>query len=356
MALFHVYVEGPTDPSPEASEQLAGVMAERYGLPIADVRARLAKGRFRVKANVDRETADVYIHDLGAVGARVVVEEAGSKPSNSMPPVNKPARAATPPAGTRTTPPPMMASGLSAAFASNASQDLGALGGDSGSFSLGSVGGVDDHPEPAPAPAPAFSPPQEMELPKPSAASRVSRTAMDAFAPPDAEDDDQRVELAADEIERQQRKRVSTPPASVPVVAPPTPQLQRKVSSTSMPPLNQPVTALPSRGRLGPLSDPNIRFAAGIVVAILLAFIPAHLIASSRERDAFQKIDGKYLTDTANASTPDQWASYDAPAMADKKDAQKSIATTSFAIWMLLAAGLGYVWFKRVPWDKLDAA
>jgi hypothetical protein len=57
--MFHVYVEGAVDPSPDALKKLAEIMASRYGLPIADVTARLAKGRFRVKANVDRATADV---------------------------------------------------------------------------------------------------------------------------------------------------------------------------------------------------------------------------------------------------------------------------------------------------------
>ena len=48
--MFHVYVAGAVDPSPDAQKKLAEIMASRYGLPIADVTARLAKGRFRVKA------------------------------------------------------------------------------------------------------------------------------------------------------------------------------------------------------------------------------------------------------------------------------------------------------------------
>ena len=75
MALFDVYVEGATDPSPQALQRLAEVMAQRYGLPAGDLANRLAKGRFRVKANVDEATAQTYVSDLEAVGARVALVE-----------------------------------------------------------------------------------------------------------------------------------------------------------------------------------------------------------------------------------------------------------------------------------------
>ena len=355
MALFHVYVEGPTDPSPDAHKRLAEIMASRYGLPLADVQTRLAKGRFRVKANVDRATADVYLRDLGAVGAKVVIEAAGPRTSPSLPITNTPARPATN---------PPFASGLAAAFETKGAQDLGVLGGDSGSFALSSVDGHDndvtdrvDSPLPASfAPPPVAAAAAAAPKPRQSAPKLAAAPPTDMFAPPDAEDENQKVELHADEIAHQARKRASTPPASVPIVGqgvaplPGSPVLKRKLSSTQTPP----VTALAPRGRLGVLSEPRNRFAAGVIVAILLGFVPTHLIATFREHDAYQKIDSKYLTDAASAPDPATWNALDEPALRDKKSAQRDIALTSLILWALFTAGIGYVWFKRVPWTKLD--
>jgi len=345
MALFHVYVEGPTDPSPDAHKRLAEIMASRYGLPLADVQTRLAKGRFRVKANVDRATADVYLRDLGAVGAKVVIEAAGPRTSPSLPIPNAPARPITN---------PPFASGLAAAFETKGAQDLGVLGGDSGSFALSSVDGNDnDSSDRVDSSLPAsFAPPPVAAAaapkPRPSAPKLAPAQQSDMFAPPDAEDENQKVELHADEIAHQARKRASTPPASVPIVAPlpGSPVLKRKLSSTQTPP----ITALAPRGRLGVLSEPRNRFAAGVIVAILLGFVPTHLIATFREHDAYQKIDSKYLTDAASAPDPASWNALDEPALRDKKSAQRDIALTSLILWALFAGGIGYVWFKRVPW------
>ncbi len=412
--MFHVYVEGAVDPSPDALKKLAEIMASRYGLPIADVTARLAKGRFRVKANVDRATADVYVRDLGAVGAKVVIDAASkpsspsipapsrtSTPASALPPrtsspsipaattalpprtsspsipaptaalpprtsspsIPNPARTATPASGLRVATPAAgnkaVTSGLAAAFggeATSGSQDLGVLGGDSGAFALSSVDGGGVEPE-LPEPS-AFTPPPKSVAARAAKANHGMGT--DVFAPPDAEEQEQKVDLASDEIEHRSRKveeaaarrRASTPPATAPGVA--TPVLQRKVS-TSIPPQNAPVTALPPRGRLGPLSVPRNRFAAGVVVAIVLGFLPMHVIASYREHDALQKIDSKFLADASAAADPASWAALDEPALKDKKSAQHGVMLTSLLLWALFAGGVGYIWFKRVPWDKLDA-
>jgi len=63
-AMFHVFVEGAADASPEGLTRLANAMASKYGLPAAELRARLQAGRFRVKGNVDRQTAVSYMRDL----------------------------------------------------------------------------------------------------------------------------------------------------------------------------------------------------------------------------------------------------------------------------------------------------
>src|ERR1041385_1971052 len=112
MAAFHVFVEGATDGSPAGVERLAQAIGAHYGLPPADLLARLKKARFRVKGNADRETADLYVRDLERLGARVSVEEANAENSQRTTPLPFPAvRPATPPAGTPTarasTPPPL---------------------------------------------------------------------------------------------------------------------------------------------------------------------------------------------------------------------------------------------------------
>src|SRR5215470_8550654 len=62
--VFDVFVEGPVDPSPGAVRKLAETIAGKYGLSAEDFATRLARGRVRVKAKVDRHTADAYVKSL----------------------------------------------------------------------------------------------------------------------------------------------------------------------------------------------------------------------------------------------------------------------------------------------------
>src|SRR3569623_2060202 len=95
--MFHVFVEGAADASPEGVMRLANAMASKYGLPAADLRARLQAGRFRVKGNVDRATAVSYMRDLEILGARCSIEEANAANSLATPPAGVPvARPSTP--------------------------------------------------------------------------------------------------------------------------------------------------------------------------------------------------------------------------------------------------------------------
>ena len=51
-------VEGPVKPGPDSVEKLAEIMSKRYGLAVGELIARLNKGRFRVKGNLDQATAE----------------------------------------------------------------------------------------------------------------------------------------------------------------------------------------------------------------------------------------------------------------------------------------------------------
>ena len=119
MAAFHVFVEGPTDRSPTGVSRLAEAIGNHYGIPSADLHARLLKGRVRVKANADRETADLYVRDLERLGAICTLEEANAENSQRTTPLPFPAqRPATPPVGLPTARPASMStppSGLAAA-------------------------------------------------------------------------------------------------------------------------------------------------------------------------------------------------------------------------------------------------
>jgi hypothetical protein len=379
--VFDVYVVGSTEPGSEGLDKLAEAMCSRYGLPLEDLRGRLGRGRFRVKANVDRATGDAYVKDLAAIGGRCILEPAASAPGQSIPP---PINVPTARAGSTSTPPAgVYQSGLSAAFSAPdlPTADLGALSSGSG-FALSSLDGHDaatahsssfgPPPEAAPAPPPVAAKPAA----KPSAPAKAPRprdvpVELDPFRPPDAGEEEQRVEIAADEIEHRARKRVSTPPATealvppiatppggVPV-APSTPAMRR--SSASISPVRQtpqPIAIVRPPGRLGPLGDERVRFVLGVVIAILLGFVPAHAIASIRERAAYHEVDALVTQKQIDATAQEDYDALDAfraRQLQDKRAAHTNIALVALAIWAAAGGAIAFGWFKYIPWDRLDS-
>ncbi len=430
MALFDVYVEGATDPSPQALQRLAEVMAQRYGLPAAELASRMAKGRFRVKANVDEYTAQTYVNDLEAVGARVALVEARGastlppprpapttkppphpalvpprernesrapyslkresasslpqrSPGSSLPPANEPRPqpgAALPPAtaprpqpgsslppapGNPATPaalPPRSgaslppanqpyASGLAAAFHEDTPvPELSAFDKD---MSVGALDGGDAmQVETSPVLPASIGPATKPAVPQ----AKPSNDPVDLFAPPEAQRDDFKVELAADEIAHRERKR--TPPPGVPVaVAQPASSPLLRPKHPSLSPERSAGVRLPSTGDD---EAPRWRFAAGVLASVVLGFIPASCVQSCREDSAFAKIDEHVATVQHQAATsaaaPIPFAQLDAfreEQLAKKKSERRNIAMVSMLIWALGGAGIGYVWFRRVPWDKI---
>lgn len=402
--MFHVFVEGAADESPDGIARLAEAIANHYGLPADQLKQRLDAGRFRVKGNVDRATADTYVRDLERLGARCTIEDAEGSTSRATPLPFPAVRPATPPAGLpvarpsqppsalaeqppsrpsappsalanqppsrpsappsalanmprAATPPPVAgayASGLSAAFGGEtAHAELGALGNADATFSLSSVDGEtsDDTAMPAgiaaeieKSPEPMFAPPAAQAAPTDAAKkARPKDVPVDMFAPPDAEDDAALVEIADDDKEFA-RKRVSTPPMQVPAVRASSPVIVGA----------PPVTAVKSR--LGPLADERTRMIAGALLAVLLGFLPAHFYARSREKATYAEIDQKLQSDQIAADTPDAWSALDktrANALARKEDERRNIAIIALAIWALVGGGIAYGWFRRVPWDDL---
>ncbi len=423
MGLFHVYVEAP-DRAPDTIKRLAETIGKKYGVPVADLEKRLTAGRFRVKANIDRETAEVYAKALGDHGAVVKIEDAVATPPAGTPVVIAPAQegsgavgrtpaqlirtgTTTPPAlstpnlptrpnssslpprtsgaslpptstarsGTSSLPPPnaprpaasslpppnqartgpVVASGLAAAYTESSATDLGALGSDS--LSLSSLDGKDTVGDDAFAPPVDLSPTVDRPGAKPAAAKAKAKPKdepVDLFAPPDAAEDAAfKVELAADEVEHRARK-MSTPPAGVPVPVAQTPSTATpqlgQVRKRATPAAGAPITVAPDAQE-----TPRWRFAAGVVLSIILGFIPAHLIASARERSAFAKIDQEVTEQQNAADSPDLYDALDgfrAAKQTQKQGEKKSIAMLSMLIWGIAGTGLAYVWFRRVPWEK----
>jgi hypothetical protein len=338
MAAYHVFIEGAVDGSASGIEQLAAAIAARYGLPVAEVKKRLASGRFRVKGNCDRPTADTYVRDLTELGARCSIDEATPQ-NRANTPLPFPAQPSSPrPSGP-------MQSGLSAAFSGDMpAANLGALA-DGGMMKLSSVDGVDDRVAPS---AAAFAPPGGSP-PAQAAAAKPSAEPVDMFAPPDAADEAAfKVELAPDEAIRAAKKRASVPPVEAPIAETPA----APVARISRPSIQPPTAALAGRG----LADPKTRLAVGVVVAIVLGFVPAHMIASAREHSAYGEIDAKVAKQQAEADTPDTYDVLDGfrdGQLARKYDERRNIAILALLIWGVVGGGVAYVWFRRVPWDKL---
>jgi hypothetical protein len=397
--MFHVFVEGAADDAAGAVPRLADAIAKHYGLPAGELRTRLEAGRLRVKGNIDRATAETYVRDLERLGARCTIEPAS--PANSQratplpfpavrPDTAPPARPsssslppapAKPAAGPATanlpralTPPPVAGyqSGLAAAFSGDApAASLGALEGDDVPLALATVDGSDDA---SASPAGSFEPPGGGGLPAsigPAPAENAAAKTkpakpkdvpVDMFAPPDMQGEELKVDIAADEIEVSARKRASTPPASVPVVPAPD-ALAAPASRDSQPALrrSQPLagtTPEPSvttrASKLGPLAEPRTRFAAGVVLALLLGFVPAHLVAASREDAAYREIDHKVLAAQELADTPEVYATLDrmrAAQLRRKESERRNAAIIAFAVWALVGGGLAFVWFRKLPWD-----
>jgi hypothetical protein len=286
---------------------------------------------------------------------------------------------ATPPSGT-----PQYQSGLAAAFSSEQpAASLGALEGDGLSFSLSSVDGADEQaPGGAAFEPPAASmsasigpPPEKPQAAKAAKSERPKDVPLDLFAPPDQESASLAVDIADDEIDP--KKRAATPvddPSRQSAPALPDPPPVGRQSAPAIPTGRSSQPAIPTgrssqpaianepvdvvkRSKLGPLADERVRFAAGVVLAIVLGFVPAHFVAASREASAYKEIDTKVLARQQLADTPETYATLDrmrADQLTRKKGEQRNAAIIAFAIWALVGGGLAFAWFKKIPWDDLE--
>jgi hypothetical protein len=186
------------------------------------------------------------------------------------------------------------------------------------------------------------------------------------FAPPPEE---AAVELAIDIDEDRARRKT---PVSSPTVPPPAPPPKAtlppppKLQDTSYAGSGSDLAAAVPGGRSSSsgivdrakqwLADDRKRFATGIGLVIALGFIPAHVVASIREDAAFSAIDARLVERQASVQSIEQWEQLDKlrTSMLDRKHGERrDIALTAIAIWAAVAGGLGYLWFRRIDWDRV---
>src|SRR5262249_19537154 len=132
---------------------------------------------------------------------------------------------------------------------------------------------------------------------------------LDLFAPADGAD--LKVDIAPEDL------RKPSMPVPRPQTAPMPAPAQRAVEPAKR------------RAGLGPLGDLKIRFAAGVVAAILVGFLPATIVASIREHSAFRAIDDQYLKEVETSQDPELEAKF----LDKKRSERRGIALTSMLIW-----------------------
>jgi hypothetical protein len=303
---FHVVIERPRGNGPDAVARLAEAVSERYGIPVQQLRDRLAAGKLRVKSNVDVATAETFAKDLESLGAVCAIVDAATGE-----PVKK------------KTAPSSISSGLSAAYTPEAAakQDLGAL--QSGEFALSTLDGKEDQVEPEQTGLPAsFGPPAGVP---PSAAP------LDLFAPPDSQEP---AELVIETVGKKKAGKMAD--------APPPPPTEAEVAAAA--------EAAPS-ARRPVFADIRIRFAAGVLLAILIGFVPATLLASMREGGAYDEIDRGVRARYQAVYSDEDWNALDGMLVRErihKEEARRNIALGSLLVWALAGAGVAFVWFRVV--------
>lgn len=355
---FHVFIEGSRDRSPGSQERLAAALGHKYGMSPAAIAERLARGRFCAWASLDAATARRLATELDALGAAyTLVEEQPGVPAAAastgpqsplgLPP--SPARASQPPP----------ASPLSAAYRRDAEEvdlDLGALRGaseDEG-WKLARIDGTEGTGESA-----MYKPQllEAAERARPvSAPPPIPRAPVDPFAPPTVADPFAPPEMAPDAEAMLEvgDKPVAAGTMAAPTSAPlPTISTYRGGPSAGSETLHK--DAFVPRMRALMAESSRARFAAGVAVAFLIGLVPAQVFAMWRNGTAYDEIESDLEAEYARADTPDTWATLESArddAHAQVAARQQRVAVSSCLVWLLVAGGVGFVWFRLIDWDR----
>jgi hypothetical protein len=106
--------------------------------------------------------------------------------------------------------------------------------------------------------------------------------------------------------------------------------------------------------------DARMRLAVGVLLALLVGFLPAHIISSVRESSKYTAIDEEVKAEYAQYAlnpTTDAWR--DLGSMRDeqrkaKVSARDGIAMTGVGVWLVSAGLLGFLWMRKLPWDRWE--
>ena len=91
------------------------------------------------------------------------------------------------------------------------------------------------------------------------------------------------------------------------------------------------------------------QFLLGIVIALVVGFLPTHLIASAREKAAFRAVDKQVEAAYASADSPETYQALDAARekfIDAKQSARTMIGLTSMLMWGVISTGVGFAFFR----------
>ena len=326
---YHVVLRGPSSREPGAARALADAIAARYGVPVDAIADRLAAGGFRVKSGVDLDTAMAYAVDLTKLGgACIVVDAATGEPIETA---------------KNSDPEPI---GLAAA-GRDVSMGLGAL--DSGNMVVATLDGAVDprgdlvFKDEGESLALDASPYEPTELAAPT------RSESD-FAPPPSEVADDELMLVEDP--RQAREAI----AEQPVAAIPEPELAP--APPAGPGFAERASRLGVEARRSLATRGRVHVAAGALLVVIAGFVAAHVIGVIQETSAYPPIHKELREAYAEATDPDSHAAL--PEIREGmqqlvESRQRRIAVTCALVWIAASAGVGFLWFRKIEWERLGA-
>jgi hypothetical protein len=350
---YHVFIERAQDASPQGVRKLAQAISRRYGIAADTIAQRLANGRFRVKADAELTTATRYAADLETLGAICTVVAAGAAVSTT--------RGALP--VTRADPvddeeaPPRYGTGLAASRRAIAfDEEDGAPHQVADDSRLAALAALEQaQPQLATLDGEADEPPPPMTTV--AFDDYASNPGGDPFAPPTEGAEEEQLQLAADPREISLRTMQVPPieeltaPAAPGPVEPAGPDTRPGGLAGAQAQLGRGVDA----ARRALRENARVRFAVGVLLALLLGFVPAHIYAVASEGSEYSALRKQVRDAYADARTTEDWQGLDqvrAGTLEVMASRRLHIAINASLVWAGVGALLAWVWFRKLPWPQ----
>ncbi len=363
--------------TPSEISQLATAISAHYRVPAEAVEAKLLHGSFRVKSRTDIETARRYQHHLDALGAVCEIRDSTSghviAPSPPPEAVSNHSISASPTLVAAHELDPTMA-GLAAAQGTF-SADLGAL--NAGMAHMLSLAPLDERRDnPAnptvsiEAPTDRSAPLIDLDGPVPSELGPVGDGAHidQRFAPPSDTSNPEVLTLALDpDLDGPPVTAVPMPATMAPRPLPsPTTDVHQQLfaapneqTKEAKPSLDARIRSVIAVAKSGLASRSRGAFVTGVATAMLAGFLIAHVVGVIQESHAYPSARKELLASYAeatDASSHAGLASIRESTLDLIHSRQTKIATTSLLIWVVVSAVIGFVWFRLIGWERLNAS